>query len=230
VWIYRPPGFTPNGGPYPLLVVFDGKQYVDWLAAPTTLDNLIAAAAIPPAVAVFVGNARRSQELGGSPALVEFLTDELVPWVRARSGATADPAQTVIAGSSLGGLAAVFAAVRRPDVFGNVLSQSGAFNWNHPGERDWEWLVHEIDRTTRLPVRFWLDVGQFETVPKFGPHPDADGPTLLDANRYLRDVLRAKGNEVHYTEFVGGHDYIWWRGTLADGLLALLDRRREPPA
>ena len=31
-------------------------------------------------------------------------------------------------------------------------------------------------------------------------------------------------------EIAGSHDYIWWRGTLADGLLALLDRRREPPA
>jgi enterochelin esterase-like enzyme len=38
-------------------------------------------------------------------------------------------------------------------------------------------------------------------------------------------VLRAKGCEVHYTEFAGGHDYVWWRGTLADGLRALLGRR-----
>jgi enterochelin esterase family protein len=37
-------------------------------------------------------------------------------------------------------------------------------------------------------------------------------------------VLRAKGCEVHYTEVAGGHDYVWWRATLADGLLALLGR------
>jgi enterochelin esterase family protein len=228
VWVYTPPGSAAESEPYPLLVIFDGRQYVDWMAAPTTLDNLIAAGQVPPVLAVFVGNVRRAQELGGSPAFVDFLAEELVPWVRARSGATADPARTVIGGASLGGFAATFAALRRPDVFGNVLSQSGAFNWKSESESDYEWLIHEFDRTSRLPVRFWLDVGRFETVPRFGPRPDADGPTGLDTNRHLRDVLRAKGYDVHYTEVAGGHDYIWWRGTLADGLVALLGCQGPP--
>jgi len=65
-------------------------------------------------------------------------------------------------------------------------------------------------------------VGEFETVPQFGPTPGEDGPTLLATNRHLRDVLRAKGYDVRYTEFAGSHDYIWWRGTLANGLMTLL--------
>jgi len=35
-------------------------------------------------------------------------------------------------------------------------------------------------------------------------------------------VLLAKGYEVHYQEFNGGHDGLSWRGTLADGLLLLM--------
>jgi enterochelin esterase-like enzyme len=243
VWVYTPStpstpsgfgrGATAESESYPLLVHFDGKQYVDSMAAPTTLDNLIAAGEVPPLVAVFVDNVRRSQELGGSPPFVDFLTEELLPWVREHSGATAvtaDPARTVIAGSSMGGLAATFAAVRRPDVFGNVLSQSGAYNWKPDGESSWEWLIHEIERTPTLPVRFWLTVGRFEAVPQFGPRPEEDGPTFVGANRHLRDVLWAKGCDVHHTEFAGSHDSIWWRGMLAEGLVTLLGPGWEQPA
>jgi enterochelin esterase-like enzyme len=35
-------------------------------------------------------------------------------------------------------------------------------------------------------------------------------------------VSRPHSYAVHYTEVAGGHDYIWWRVTLADGLVTLL--------
>jgi enterochelin esterase family protein len=43
-------------------------------------------------------------------------------------------------------------------------------------------------------------------------------------------VLLAKGYEVHYQQFNSGHDYLTWRGTLADGLIALVgtDAARRP--
>ena len=40
--------------------------------------------------------------------------------------------------------------------------------------------------------------------------------------RQCLPLLLAKGYEVHYQEFVGGHDYLSWRGTLADGLILLM--------
>jgi len=46
---------------------------------------------------------------------------------------------------------------------------------------------------------------------------DAAG-NILETSRDLRNVLLAKGYKVDYREFPGDHDYINWRGTIADAL------------
>lgn len=51
--------------------------------------------------------------------------------------------------------------------------------------------------------------------------PAEQGKSILLPNRHLRDVLLAKGYEVHYQEFAGWHTYLNWRGTLADDLIAI---------
>jgi enterochelin esterase family protein len=124
----------------------------------------------------------------------------------------------VLAGSSLGGLAAACAALARPDLFGNVLSQSGSFTWRPAGE-PWEWVARQIEARPKLPVRFYLDIGLLETLPV-----EKTGPSLLGSNRRLRDALWAKRYAVSYAEFAGGHGYANWQGTIADGLMALLGR------
>jgi enterochelin esterase family protein len=35
----------------------------------------------------------------------------------------------------------------------------------------------------------------------------------------LRNILLSKGHEVYYQQFEGAHDYLSWRGALADGLI-----------
>jgi enterochelin esterase family protein len=65
-------------------------------------------------------------------------------------------------------------------------------------------------------LRFYVDAGSFEA------DMNGAGFSILEPSRHMRDLLLAKGYEVHYHEFVGGHDYLSWRGTLADGLIALL--------
>jgi enterochelin esterase family protein len=79
--------------------------------------------------------------------------------------------------------------------------------------------VKEFLARPKLPVRFYLAVGTFEVDTNGG------GGEILESTRHLRDVLLAKGNEVHYQQFVGGHDGLSWRGTLADGLITLLGVR-----
>ena len=57
----------------------------------------------------------------------DFLAQEIVPWARANYHATDRPEQTIIGGTSLGGLQAACVGLKHSEVFGNVLSQSGAF-------------------------------------------------------------------------------------------------------
>lgn len=218
VWLYTPAGHEEAREPYPLLVVLDGWAYVHLVPTATILDNLIAERAIPPLVAVLpdsLDQETRTRELVYDDPFVSFVTDELLPWARRETNGTDDPRRTIAAGSSAGGLAAAFAAFRRPDVFGNVLSQSGAF-WCARGDEH-EWLTHRLAEADRLPVRFYLDAGLYEH--ERPPEPGA--PSIFEANRRLRDVLVERGYELHYAEFVGGHDYLCWQATLADGLRAL---------
>lgn len=54
-----------------------------------------------------------------------------------------------------------------------------------------------------------------------------DSPTNLIANRHLRDVLQAKGYSVELQEINGGHDFFNWQASLADGLISLLNTKKE---
>ena len=218
VWVYRPPGEPPAGG-WPLALLFDGDCYVDPLIpTPTILDNLIAAGRIPPTAAVLpdtVG-ATRTAELNGSRAFLAFLTDRLLPWAAGRLPLTSDPARTLVGGSSLGGVCASYAAMVAPERFGLVLAQSGAFQWG--GTADFpDGLIAAYANGPRLPLRWYLDVGLAEDAVLPG-----QATSLLEANRRMRDALAGRGYPLRYVELPGGHDYLRWRDTLADGLIELL--------
>jgi enterochelin esterase-like enzyme len=234
VEIYIPPNADRSN--YALLVVFDLEEYRKGaiVPLPTILDNLIAEKQIPPTVAVMVGNVKRFQELGCNAKFAAFLNQELVPWMRKEYRATTDSQLTTLAGSSFGGLAAACAAIQHPETFGNVLSQSGSFNWE-PNPRDLaaqdrrpktdefhslNWVAREIARRPRMAVRFYLNAGLFETM------TDRQGNTQISDNRQLRDVLRSKGYELLHEEFAGGHSPVNWRGTFADGLIFLMHGRQ----
>jgi len=208
VHVYTPPGRAEP--PLPVLVLFDGQA---WLPADiaATFDNLIADGAVPPFVAAAVAypfGPVRVRGLTRPDIFLRYLCDELMPWLSRDFGATTDPRQTVLIGQSLGGVAAVNAALTEPHRFGNVISQSGAFWW--PGGSDGELSgAGVIAAVASSPVRFWLEAGAFETA-------------LIDGNRDLHAALQQQGIDVSYREYAGGHDFACWRGGVADGLVALL--------
>jgi len=225
--IYLPAGYKANAAPYDLVVIFDASAYLTKVPTPVILDNLIAASKIPPTVAVLIANPTqesRNKELLPNPEFADFLAKELLPWIHAHYNVTNDPGKTVIAGSSLGGLAAVYAGYKRPEAFTNVLCQSGSFWWapDHSAAiadgvtTETGWMAKQFLASPKLPLRFYLDAGAFEF------DSNGTGGSILETSRDMRNVLMAKGYEIHYQQFVGGHDYLSWRGTFADGLIDLI--------
>jgi enterochelin esterase family protein len=224
IFIYKPPGFTAEGPAYPLIVV--AATYVSTIPLPAVLDNLLAKGLIPPVVVVFempVGT--QQSDASCDPKYADFLAKELVPAVRERLHATTDPKQIIVGGASMGGLSASCAAFRHPEVFGNVLSQSGSYWWSPENDQEDEWLTRQLANSPKLPIKFYLSIGLLESEQAFR----GGLISMLHSNRHFRDVLQARGYTVHYREINAGHDYYNWHATIADGLIALLDKLPTQP-
>ncbi|MDI1463176.1 enterochelin esterase [Catellatospora sp. KI3] len=215
LWTYSPPGYADLAD-LPLVLLLDGD---DWshCGLPAILDNLIAEGAVPPAVVVMIDaldTGTRTAEMTDHPRYLRFLLDEVVPWASGQWRVTTDPARTVVAGQSFGGLMAAYAGLHAPHRFGLVLTQSGSFWWPDSGGGDPDFanrpLLRGFAAAGRLPLRIYQDVGLIEQ------------PRLLGSNRHLRDVLLAKGYPLDYREYQGGHDLACWRASLPTALISLL--------
>jgi enterochelin esterase-like enzyme len=203
VFLYRPPAAAPA----PLLVVFDGRDYMRRARLPTQVDNLIAQRRIRP-LALALVNASRERELEYScnEATVNFILRRVLPLARENLNlldTEAFPGAYGLLGASLGGLSALYTALRAPQIFGRVLSQSGAFRF-----RSRDFVVADLVRDGPvLPLKIWMDAGRFER--------------LISANQRMHALLTSRGYDVTYREYSGGHNYPSWRDDLWRGLETL---------
>lgn len=210
LWIYTPHNYSPEQSSYDLLIMFDGRSMLQTLSAAATLDYLIHTKEIQPCILIGIDHVDRFTELTFYEEMNMFLTKELLPWIQERYHVHADPDHTTIGGFSLGGLAAFYAALQYPDIFGNVLSLSGSVHWkkeNYEGSHPW--IENHFKRSSTLPLHIYMSAGELEN------------KSLLEANRRLAQVLKEKEYQSTYVEFPGGHDVLWWHKQFAQGLVSL---------
>lgn len=204
VYLYQPPVREPS----PLLVVLDGQDYLKHSHLAVMVDNLIAQNRIQPVSMALVKNRSRARvvEYACSEATLAFLAEQVLSLAKENLNLVdinRHPGSYGILGASMGGLMALFSALRLPSIFGRVLSQSGSFDFFGK-----ESLVFDLIRLSpTLPIRLWMDVGTMED--------------LLATNRRMRDLLLSKGYPVDYTEYNGGHNYNAWQNDIWRGLEAL---------
>jgi enterochelin esterase family protein len=215
-FVYVPAGQIV-GEKTPSVYVNDGGDYLNLIDATTILDRLIASRQIPPLVAVFIPPINRTFEYAFNDDYVNFLADELVPFIRKTYDTDPDPARTGTLGSSLGGLASLYTAVSRSDVFNLTAGQSGAYSASDDAlikRFRSEGMAAAVGDRAERNLKLYLSVGTFETAIS----GNSQAGDLLAANRRLVDALQLVGYEFTYEERPEGHSWGLWRGTFGQAL------------
>jgi enterochelin esterase-like enzyme len=213
IYLYRP----ALPGPYPLVVVWDGSDYLRRAKLVNIFDNLIAQERIRPVALAMIpnGGKARTIEYACSEATLGFLLGAVLPKAHQNLDLidlAASPGAYGVMGASMGGLMALYTGLRLPNIFGRVLSQSGSFSFD-----DFDLVVYDlINGGPFRPLKIWMDVGRF------------DFSGLLSTNRRMAGLLSLKNYSITYREYHGGHNYSSWRDDLWRGLEHLFGFSSEP--
>ena len=192
--IYLPPSYgTQPHKRYPVLYMHDGQNLFEATSTSygtawdvgSTMDRLIANGEIEEAIVVGIDNTPDripeytpccDPKYGGGKldAYQAFITDTVKPYIDGSLRTLPGREHTAIMGSSLGGIASVYIAQHRPDLFSKAGGVSSSFWWNQ------RQLVGTAPApSARQPVQYYIDAGTKD-----------DG---LEDTIAMRDAMLAKG-------------------------------------
>jgi enterochelin esterase-like enzyme len=213
VTLYLPAGFRRTAA-YPLLVVHDGGDFLQYSAAKVVLDNLIHRGEIAPTIAAFLHPKDRLVEYANSAEHARFLTDELLPHLETEFPLVSNRTGRTLLGASFGAIAALSTAYASPSTYGSLVLMSGSFVFadagtDHGGGPVFDPVVqfvnHYRERPRRVAERLFVSCGLYEP--------------LIIPNRSIVPIFESAGMQVHYVEARDGHTWENWRDRLRDALL-----------
>lgn len=144
VSVYLPPNYAKSKTRYPVLYLQDGQNIFDDFTASfgewkvdEILDSMIKKGRKPAIVVAVENGPERLQEYnpfdfekfgeGKGDEYVDFLIETLKPYIDSTFRTMPDKKNTIIAGSSMGGLISYYAMLKHPDIFGKAGVFSPAF-------------------------------------------------------------------------------------------------------
>jgi enterochelin esterase-like enzyme len=218
--VYVPAGADPNE-PRPTLYLFDGQNvfgddgsFCGGWQAHVAADKLVAgkSAVAPLIVGIDHGGEERIDELGPfgeggrTDKLLAFMASRLIPTLSKRFAMIAGSVGAVVGGSSMGGLAAMYAHHRRPDVFGGALCMSPSFWFANAA------IIDFVARTPRPPIsRIYLDCGVREGSGRMLP-------PVVQIEMLLRNRGYAEGELMWRQDARGAHSEKHWQRRLPKAL------------
>jgi enterochelin esterase-like enzyme len=212
VTLYLPARFRRTAR-YPLLVVHDGGDFLQYAAMKTVLDNLIHYLDVAEIVVAFLHPGNRLVEYANSTAHSRFVTNELIPQLEQELPLIGQPSGRCLLGSSFGAIASLAVANRSPDMYGSLVLMSGSFVFtdigtDHGGGPAFDPVVKFVNRyrarPRRVADRMFMSCGIYEP--------------LIVPNRSMVHVFEGTGMQVRYTEARDGHSWENWRDRLRDAL------------
>ncbi len=220
VRLWSPDGVAARAA-LPLLMLHDGPEF-DALASFTRFSSaLIAAGRLPPHRVALLGPGHRDRWYAANPCYSNALTSVVLPRLR-EAAPVAGP--VVLAGASLGALAALHAAAAQPTAFGALFLQSGSFFRadTDPQERAFAGFEAVASFVGQLgqapPAAARLDIGMTCGLAEEN----------LDNNRLMAATLAGLGHQVELAEVPDAHTFAGWRDALDPHLADLLGRVWPP--
>ncbi|WP_339094753.1 esterase family protein [Deinococcus sp. VB343] len=212
--VHLPHGYA--GEALPTYYIQDGVAFYRLGRLSELLDRAVETGEAEPAVLVFVEPGDRNEEYYLNDRYLDFLTQEVFPQVE---GPLAQASVRGLWGASLGGLISLYLGSRHPELFGRVVSHSGALI-ARPGATDargvidtttaGEWLTEQWAADLPRHLKVSLDTGVLEW--------------LTGPNRRLAGLLADRLMPHQYREYPSGHNWVTWREALPEALLYMQGR------
>ena len=211
IQVYLPARFK-RSRKYPLLVVHDGADYLQYADFKTVLDNLIHRLEIPAMIVAMTQSPDRLVEYTGDQRHARFIGDELLLELDAKLPLLGSNSSRGLMGASLGGVASLHAARQYPNRYGQLLLQSGSFAFSDLGKHQKGPIFDPVVRFMNdyrknpfvLAEKIYMSCGIYES--------------LIYENRSLVPLLQAQGMQVKFEEARDAHNWENWRDRLRNGL------------
>ncbi|RUT78216.1 alpha/beta hydrolase-fold protein [Ancylomarina longa] len=214
--VYLPPNYNSDIS-YPVIYFQDGKDYVKNMKINNVLDYMIFHQESEPVIAVFMDFYQVSDQIfyrnedyvkSEKSIYLDYLVNDFVPFIDANYSTKPDAQDRTIVGLSNSGAFAVYAAQKHPEIFQNVISQSGALNVLYRSQNLGEDLGNRIAEVS-FPVNIFLHVGSYE-------------PWLQVNNDFYKALESNKSVLRHHYEITHqGHALFHWRDMFREALIWL---------
>lgn len=211
ILISFPPGYHEHR-PYPALLLHDGDDYFHMGRIVTQANPLMDKGELIPflIIGIPVNKKRRNQEYSPighrQPLHLQFLKEELIPFLTTHYPVDLSPSRWVIGGSSLGGTISFHFALANPDLCQRVLLHSAAF------------LDETLQQIKQGPALQKMNIYQLIGLNERAVPTNVGEIDFLERNRQAYKLLQEKKAKIKYLEAEGDHTWRLWQKDLPQAL------------